>query len=108
MGVDEKKARPLSVFDDLPLLGEEKQLRVFILFHDELDDSIECYLTAVSINGDMSYEALSYASGDPNIASFTTVQGQPYRVTINAHAAFLQLRQKSTPRVLWIDVICIN
>ncbi|OCL03691.1 HET-domain-containing protein [Glonium stellatum] len=77
---------------------------------------IECellYRTFKSVKG--NYEALSYVwvdstgtEGMHQLPSHVTLDGQPFDVTPNLHAALRRLRDASHHRTLWIDQICIN
>jgi len=67
-------------------------------------------------NAKRSYEALSYVWADdtgippdevPNPCEIT-VNGAPFPVTPNLHAALQRLRGRAEDRVLWVDQICIN
>jgi hypothetical protein len=55
-----------------------------------------------------SYEALSYVWGDLSNPRSIVLEGIQFEVTSNLHAALLQLRDHSFPRIIWIDAICIN
>ncbi|CAO2658200.1 Nn.00g059230.m01.CDS01 [Neocucurbitaria sp. VM-36] len=55
-----------------------------------------------------SYDASSYVWGSPNKSQFIIITGAYLDVTPNLHAALLQLRDPLSPRILWIDAICIN
>lgn len=55
------------------------------------------------------YEALSYVWGSPNASLSIEVNGCQFFVTKNLEAALKQFRpHSSTPRILWIDAICIS
>ncbi|TVY14775.1 Heterokaryon incompatibility protein 6, OR allele [Lachnellula arida] len=53
------------------------------------------------------FKALSYAWGDANIKLPIQIEGRPYYVAANCHAALLRLREVGET-VIWIDAICIN
>lgn len=55
-----------------------------------------------------SYEALSYAWGDSRLQCAIRVDNQRFMITKNLFAAMKRLRDRSVPRTLWIDGICIN
>lgn len=61
-----------------------------------------------SRKGTHLYEALSYfwGSNDKRRSIFT--DKGCLRVTENLHAALLRLRDRSLPRIIWIDAICID
>lgn len=54
------------------------------------------------------YEALSYAWGAPIPIKSIIVNDCMVNVRQNLYAAFMQLRDKSKPRELWVDAICID
>ncbi|KAM0175384.1 hypothetical protein ACHAPC_009627 [Botrytis cinerea] len=54
------------------------------------------------------YEALSYVWGDPKQTLSIYVDENQFQVTINLHAALLQLRDYSFERIIWVDAICID
>ncbi|TGO43697.1 hypothetical protein BCON_1056g00010 [Botryotinia convoluta] len=55
-----------------------------------------------------SYEALSYVWGDPNKTLSIYVDKNQFQVTVNLHAALLQLRDPFFERIIWVDAICID
>jgi hypothetical protein len=55
-----------------------------------------------------SYEALSYVWGDCDPPRTVFIGDDHLDVTPNLHAALIQLRDDSFPRIIWIDAICIN
>ncbi|KAM0147032.1 hypothetical protein ACHAQE_010459 [Botrytis cinerea] len=54
------------------------------------------------------YEALSYVWGDPKQTLSIYVDKAQFQVTVNLHAALLQLRDYSFERIIWVDAICID
>lgn len=56
----------------------------------------------------ISYEALSYTWGLPDVREHIIVNGKPLSVTVNLYLALQQLRQRDEDRILWIDAVCIN
>ena len=54
------------------------------------------------------YEALSYFWGDPSARSPIKCNGSRLDVTRNLKSALRDLRRPDTPRILWIDAICID
>ena len=55
-----------------------------------------------------SYEALSYAWGDPKCTNNIRIGEAKLGVATNLYVALQYLRSETKPRVLWIDAICIN
>ncbi|KAM0147860.1 hypothetical protein ACHAQE_010089 [Botrytis cinerea] len=54
------------------------------------------------------YEALSYVWGNPNNTLSIYVDKNQFQVTVNLHAALLQLRDHFFERIIWVDAICID
>lgn len=76
-------------------IGSEIACELFQAKLCERDDSI-------------SYEALSYTWGLPDVQETIVVNGRPLSVTVNLYLALQQLRQRDKDRILWIDTVCIN
>jgi len=73
--------------------------------------AIECTLIHAPLEGPnpASYEALSYVWGDATVrAQSIQLNGFPFQVTENLHAALRALRLPDGDRELWIDALCIN
>ncbi|KAI1457281.1 heterokaryon incompatibility protein-domain-containing protein [Annulohypoxylon moriforme] len=71
-------------------------------------DEIHCTINVVPFDLHQEYEALSYVWGDRDIKKPIKLDGRPFEVTDNLWLAMRRLRHPSTPRVLWVDAICIN
>lgn len=56
----------------------------------------------------VSYEALSYTWGPPDVREDISIDGQCLSVTVNLYLALQQLRQRDEDRILWIDATCID
>ncbi|KAJ4364416.1 hypothetical protein N0V83_009010 [Neocucurbitaria cava] len=84
-------------------------IRILELLPGREGSPLACSLKEVNKN-DVSYEALSYAWGAPIFSksirevTFDTV----IPVTENLYEALQVLRSEVTPRILWIDALCIN
>lgn len=57
---------------------------------------------------DVEYEALSYCWGDVSRRSPIVCNGKRLFITPNLKSALRDLRRPDTPRLFWIDAICIN
>ncbi|KAF7526494.1 hypothetical protein G7054_g10751 [Neopestalotiopsis clavispora] len=55
-----------------------------------------------------SYDALSYAWGDPEMSQAITIDGLKLPITANLHAALMHLRHRHVERLLWVDQLCID
>lgn len=76
-----------------------------------VDSEISCELFQASLcerDDSISYEALSYTWGQPDVRENLVVNGKPLSVTVNLFLALQQLRQPDEDRILWIDAVCIN
>lgn len=76
-------------------------------------DNIACEIVSANVASPSIYEALSYTwdLDVPPLGPETypiTVSGHPFTVTPNLYFALRRLRHGDTPRLLWIDAICIN
>jgi hypothetical protein len=72
---------------------------------------IDCELFQVSLcerDDSISYEALSYTWGLPDVRENIVVNGRRLSVTVNLYLALQQLRQRDEDRILWIDAVCID
>jgi hypothetical protein len=96
-----------AVYSGLDL--EKREIRVVILQPaEDITTLVECELKTISLSSDFEYEALSYEWGNLGHAILIQLDGEEFEVWLNLHNALRRLRQKSSPRILWIDVICIN
>jgi hypothetical protein len=69
-------------------------------------DPIVAVLNVSKLN--VEYEALSYCWGDGPIDSSITCNKDQLHITHNLKCALQDLRRPDTPRLLWVDAICIN
>jgi hypothetical protein len=95
-----------------PLSSEPGTIRLLrIMPHQDETADIQCELFEYPLQSSRSthlYEALSYVWGDSDQTLPILVHGKSFNVTVNLHAALLQLRNHSIERILWIDAICID
>jgi hypothetical protein len=61
-----------------------------------------------SLTADEQYEALSYVWGTPSKEHGIIIHDKWLDITANCDAALRHLRQELTPRVMWVDAICID
>lgn len=71
-------------------------------------DGLICDLLVCCTDNIPRYEALSYVWGDAKLTSPIVISGVSFNATKNLRDALLLLRLADTPRVLWVDAICIN
>lgn len=85
------------------------EIRLLHLLPSSTDDNILCDLSVASLNRCPDYEALSYVWGDKASLSTITVNKSAFKVTKNLYKALCNLiPTNGSPRVLWVDAICIN
>lgn len=93
------KYEPLPVID-VPLV------RLVQLLPGKDWEPIEVFFDNSTL--DVEYESLSYCWGDASIRSLIKCNDCRLDVTRNLKSALRDLRRPNTPRILWIDAICIN
>lgn len=91
-----------------PLNATKRETRLITLLPSHLSDDIHCDLDVVSLAEAPLYSALSYVWGSEQDTREVFVQGISRQVTSNLETCLRHLRSTDTPRVLWIDAICIN
>lgn len=87
------------------------EIRLIVLQPGPSGSSIVCNYKVITLDDpECSYEALSYAWGDPDTRhrDVVLVDGREVRVTASLSAALRMLRREGDERHLWIDAICIN
>ena len=99
-----------SPFEYEALQGDE--IRVLVVEPGERDQKIFCKLIHVRLRDDISFEAVSYAWGDPTPGKsiiLKTSQGRcHFGVTKNLRKALYQFRDSVKSVTLWIDALCVN
>jgi len=65
-------------------------------------------LQIVDLSKPPAFEALSYVWGDSSITIPIIVDGDTFQATANLNAALRALRRPQSPRLMWVDAICIN
>ena len=71
-------------------------------------DGIKCQLAWENLRNNPDFEALSYVWGNPQDSRTIEVNGVPCPVTYNLEVALRHFRNRTAPRVLWVDALCIN
>ncbi|XDG07642.1 hypothetical protein ABKA04_007257 [Annulohypoxylon sp. FPYF3050] len=87
---------------------ENPHIRLVTLQPGLWSDEIHCTINIVPFDFQQKYEALSYVWGNRDNKKFIWLGDHKFEVTDNLWLALRRLRNPSTPRVLWIDAICIN
>jgi len=92
-------------------LSEDKNEIHLLRIHKKKpsSDRIECDIFHVSLDSTPSYNALSYAWGDPLDPMFQiALSGRAFMVRKNLWEALHQIQSESEELMIWIDAICIN
>ena len=106
---DAQSAYDLPTFKYTHLDAGKPEIRLLTLLPGTFPAKIECKLHDISLEDKAtSYEALSYTRGDPTPVKVLSLNGLQTRIAVNLYTALLHLRDQNSPRVLWIDAICIN
>ncbi|KAH7304783.1 heterokaryon incompatibility protein-domain-containing protein [Stachybotrys elegans] len=91
-----------------PLDISQSDIRLLTLHPGPRDAPVSCSLTHVSLTLNPEYEALSYTWGDKKNIGSISMDGCTFEVRSNLETALRYLRLPDSPRVLWIDALCIN
>ncbi|KAI4862198.1 HET-domain-containing protein [Hypoxylon rubiginosum] len=91
-----------------PMEQADRQIRLVTICPGTWSDKIKCEVHVASMDDSPYYEALSYVWGDANKTKPISVDDQIFPVTENLYFALRRLRYTESPRVIWIDAICIN
>ncbi|KAI1430737.1 heterokaryon incompatibility protein-domain-containing protein [Xylaria sp. CBS 124048] len=94
-----------------PLNPERHEIRLLTLHPSpSYNDILQCSLSHTTLDspGEPEYEALSYVWGPPHFSQQILVDKHPLKITENLECALRHLRQASSPRILWVDAICID
>ncbi|KAI1406410.1 HET-domain-containing protein [Hypoxylon fuscum] len=86
----------------------DRQIRLLTIGAGTWSDKIECNLQVASLDDSPCYEALSYVWGDTNNTKSISVNSRTLEVTENLYLALRRMRHTESPRVMWIDAVCIN
>lgn len=72
--------------------------------------TLKATMFCVDLSSDPMYEALSYVWGamEADASYSLDIDGTITEITPNLYHALQALRQKESPRVLWVDAVCIN
>lgn len=84
------------------------EVRFLELHPGSQDEEITCSLHYRRLDADACYEALSYVWGDQREKTPISIGSNVLNITMDLAAALRRLRYVQTPRLLWIDQVCIN
>jgi len=91
-----------------PLVGSYSTRVITLLPSASREDRVEVSIAEIDLERSPTYEALSYAWGDPSQRVALLCHGKDLHVTPNCESALRHLRQENGVRTLWVDAICIN
>lgn len=114
----------VSTYEYTPIAlptSSKHEFRLLRLHPGKEDTEISCDLEVADLENSLPYEALSYTWGDPKGPEcdipcrgdlkadyYIKVHGKGFRVGYNLMSALQHLRLETSPRIMWIDAICIN
>ena len=89
-------------------LSDSRNFRILYIEPGAPGSRIRGSLHESRLGDGVTYLALSYVWGSPQIVAYVMVEGCYSLVTENLYAALQHLRSEQEPRWIWIDQICIN
>lgn len=98
----------LNTYPYVALDAKSREIRLLVLLPGQFNDHVECALRHVSLSKSPQYEALSYCWGDLKSRKLISLDGHRFLATKSLEIALRYLRCEDTPRILWIDAVCIN
>ncbi|GJD00381.1 Heterokaryon incompatibility protein [Colletotrichum higginsianum IMI 349063] len=94
-----------------PLNRDRREIRLVRLRPpsnaDLITAPVSLEIRHVSLDDDVLYAALSYVWGDAADTVPIDIDGAPFRVTRNLHAALQQFARDGVDSWLWVDAVCI-
>jgi hypothetical protein len=104
-------AQPLlghPIYSSVRFSDLSSQIRLVELLPGRYEDPIAVRLFVTDRVSNQSYAALSYVWGSRDADVSIAVDGKSFDVSANLAEALRCLRHEGSPRVIWIDAICIN
>jgi len=89
-------------------LSKHNSIRLLELVNGPTFAPLQCKLVISESIGDQSYQALSYAWGEPTKTHHITIEGKCLPISENLDRALRRVRQTEQHLYLWVDAICIN
>ncbi|KAH3956880.1 hypothetical protein HBH64_240440 [Parastagonospora nodorum] len=95
---------------DYTKLAHTDSIRLVELLPGDVGSPLACNIVDARKNNEPKYEALSYAWGEPTMSHTVRelASQATLHITSNLSQALHAIRYENTPRVIWIDAICIN
>lgn len=98
-----------AIFSSVPLRLDSNEIRLVTLEPARnMEARPVCTLQVAPLTKELSYEALSWAWGDPARRAKIELAGQCWFTVENLVQALRHIRLEDKPRILWIDALCIN
>lgn len=89
-------------------LSHPSEIRIAELLPGQVHDPISCRLRHRLLDDSPSYDALSYAWGDPEDTETIRLDNIDHQATKNLCSALQHLRSTADSIYIWIDALCIN
>ncbi|KFA71993.1 hypothetical protein S40288_08080 [Stachybotrys chartarum IBT 40288] len=86
----------------------EREIRLMVLDPSEASDPLVCHLRREQLSTSLHFDALSYEWKEHQGFTDITCDSTRLKVTLNLATALQALRLRKSPRVLWVDAVCIN
>src|SRR5580698_1569853 len=84
-------------------LQNANNIRLLRLGSDCCSTPLKAHLASYRLGDHCSYDALSYAWGEPDLTESLLVNDQEFKISKNLHTILLHLRYPDRIRTLWID-----
>ena len=89
-------------------LRKQDEIRLLTLYPEAGSGEINCTLRHVLLSSKPTFEAVSYAWGDPSLSKRVLCDGRKLFVTENLFTALKNLRFPDKERLIWVDGLCID
>jgi hypothetical protein len=89
-------------------LPSPTSFHVLELFPGSKEDSISLRLKTADFGNSLSYEAISYCWGSPNLRALATCEDKLLEITPSLRDALVRMRLPDKLRLLWADAVCIH
>ena len=94
-------------FEYPPLNSASQEIRILSITRSSSIE-VECHLERISLEENLTYEALSYTWGERTDISSIKLNNHYFKVRKNLAIALHHLRERGTPLRIWVDAVCIN
>jgi hypothetical protein len=90
-----------------PLKADPPEMRLITLLPGPFSSQVQATLSTAPLHDPVSYEAISYAWGDPFTTAPILLDGIEFPITVNLESALRHFRLEEKSRLLWADAICL-